>query len=121
MLNTLRIIAYSISVIAILFYFLFPEPSVAVTGALIIQTVAFITVAGKSFVDGLLLVGISVALIGLLPLDHPLVAESAYFEKARWTLMFVGLGVAISMAIVVIYRIRKESQLANKVFHPHPK
>lgn len=121
MLGTLRIVAYSISVIAILFYFFFPEPSVAVTGAMIIQTVAFITVAGRSFTDGLLLVGISIALIGLLPLDHPLVSHSLHFEKVRWTLVIAGLGIAISMAVLVIYKIRKQSHLANKVFHPNPK
>lgn len=121
MLSTQRIGAYSVSAVAILFYFLFPEPSVAVTGAMIIQTVAFITVAGQSFVDGLLLVGISLALIGLLPLDHPLVSHSIYFEKVRWTLVIAGLGIAISMAAIVVYKIRKQSHLANKVFHPHPK
>ena len=121
MLGTLRIIAYSISALAILFYFLFPEPSVAVTGAMIIQTVAFIAVAGKSLVDGLLLVGISVALIGLLPLDHPLVSNSVYFEKVRSTLVLSGLGVALIMAIIVVYKVRQRSHLANKVFHSHAK
>ena len=121
MLSTLRIISYSVSAVAILFYFLFPEPSIAVTGALIIQTVAFITVAGKSFADGLLLVGISLTLIGLLPLDHPLISASPYFAKVRWILLFSGLGLALVMAIIVIYRIRKESLLTNKIFHTHPK
>jgi hypothetical protein len=121
MLRTQRITAYSVSAIAIAFYFLFPEPSIAVTGAMIIQTIAFITVAGKSFADGLLLVGVSLALIGLLPMDHPLVAHSTYFENVRWTLVFSGLGLGLSMAVIVIYKIRKDSHLAEKVFHPHPK
>ncbi len=120
-MTNLRIATYTLSFIAILFYFLFPEPNIAILGALVIQTVAFISIANKSLVDGLLLVGISFMLIGFLPSDHPMISNTAYFEEVRWPLAFSGAGLAVVMLIIVIHRIRKTIHLTNKVFHPDPK
>jgi hypothetical protein len=120
-MRNLRIGAYLVSFIAILFYFLFPQPEIAVPGALIIQTVAFITIGGRSLVDALLLVGISLILIGYLPPDHTLISGSRYFEQVRWPLLLSGAGLAVTMLTIIIYRIRKKINLTNKVFHPRPK
>lgn len=120
-MTNLRIATYTLSLIAVLFYFLFPEPNIAVIGALVIQTIAFISIANKSLVDSLLLAGISLMLIGFLPSDHPMISNPVYFEGIRWPLAFSGAGLAVVMLIIVIYRIRKTIHLTNEVFHPHPK
>jgi uncharacterized membrane protein HdeD (DUF308 family) len=109
------------SFVAILFYFLFPDPELAVPGALIIQTIAFITIGGQSLVDALLLVGISLILIGYLPSDHTLISGSTQFEQVRWPLLLSGAVLAVTMLVIIIYRIRKNINLTNKVFHPRPK
>lgn len=120
-MKNLRIATYTLSFIAILFYFLFPEPNIAVFGALVIQTIAFISIANKSLVDSLLLAGISLMLIGFLSPDHPIISNPAYFEQVRWPLAFSGAGLAVVMLVIVIYRIRKTIHISNKVFHSHPK
>ena len=106
MKNT-RKFAYVLSALAVVCFFLFPEPRIAVVGALVVQTLAFIIVAGKSPVDGMLLTGISFVLIGLIPTDHPFVAGSESYQNARWALIGTGLVLGLGMLAIVLYRARK--------------
>ena len=90
MKNTYRKIAYSLSAVAILCYLLVPEPTVALVGALLLQTVAYISIAGASPVDGFFLVGISFMLMGFLPADHPLIAGSQSYHNVHGWLLVIG-------------------------------
>ena len=47
-----------ITVLAVACFFLFPEPYTAIIGALLLQTLAFIVIAGKSAADGIVLTGL---------------------------------------------------------------
>ena len=101
-ITNIRKWTYCISTLAVICFFVFPEPSIAVVGALILQTLAYVTIAGKSPVDGYLLSGISILLIGLLPTDHPFIAHSEYFENIRWGIIAVGVSViVISLAVIL--------------------
>jgi len=106
MKNT-RKFAYVLSALAVVCFFLFPEPRIAVVGALVVQTLAFMIVAGKSPVDGMLLTGISFVLIGLIPADHPFVAGSESYQNARWALIATGLVLGLGMLAILLYRSRK--------------
>ncbi len=101
-MNTARKTAYSISAIAVFCFFVVPEPMVSVVGALLLQTLAFIIVAGKSTPDGLLLTGISFLLIGLLPSEHPILLGSETFEDARWVLLAIGAALCTSMLAIIV-------------------
>ena len=103
-MKTVRRAAYSISGIAVLCFFLVPQPEVSVVGALVLQTVAFMVIGGKSAPDGLLLTGISFLLIGLLPGDHPFVANSQAYENARWVLLAIGAALSAAMLALIIRR-----------------
>jgi hypothetical protein len=81
-MTSLRTTVYAISALAIAWFFLFPQPYVALTGALLLQTLAYTAIAGKSAADGIVLSGISMLLIGLLPEDHPLI-RGPFFESVR--------------------------------------
>ncbi len=105
-MKTVRKVAYSISGIAVLCFFLFPLPKAGVFGALILQTLAFIVIAGKSTPDGLLLTGISFLLIGLLPGDHPLVTNPPFFENVRWVLLGIGAAFTVGMLALIVRRSR---------------
>jgi len=102
-----RKFTYGLSVLAVVCFFLFPEPRIAVVGALMLQTLAFIIVAGKSPLDGMLLTGISFVLIGLIPADHPFVAGSESYRNARWALIATGLVMGLGMLAILLYRTRK--------------
>lgn len=102
-----RKVAYAVSALAILCFFLVPDPEFSVLGALVLQTLAFIVVAGKSPLDGLLLSGISVILIGLLPAEHPFVAGSLVYQQARWVLLTTGVGLVLLMLAIIVYRARR--------------
>ena len=102
-ITNIRKWAYAISTLAVIFFFVFPEPTIAVVGALILQTLAYITIAGKSPIDGYLLSGISILLIGLVPTDHPFIAHSEFFESIRWGIIAVGVS-AIVISLTVILR-----------------
>ena len=106
-MNNARKLTYALSALAVACFFLFPEPRIAVVGALVIQTLAFIIVAGKSPVDGMLLTGISFLLIGLIPADHPFVAGSESYLNARWALIATGLILGLGMLAILLYRARK--------------
>ena len=102
-----RKVAYAVSALAILCFFLVTDPELSVLGALLIQTLAFIIVAGRSPLDGLLLSGISLILIGLLPAEHPFVAGSQAYQQARWVLLTTGVGLALLMLAIIVYRTRR--------------
>jgi hypothetical protein len=108
-----RKVTYSISAFATLFFFLFPEPQIAVVGALMIQTLAFLVIAGKSPVDGFLLCGISLLLVGLLPSSHPLVAGSETYANARWPLIIAACSIIAIAGITVAASGRKKTH-ANR-------
>ncbi|MEA3413691.1 MAG: hypothetical protein U9R74_19500 [Pseudomonadota bacterium] len=98
-----RKISYSMSALAMLIYFLYPDPVVALVVALCLQTLAFIVVGGSSPLDGFLLTGISVLMIALLPTDHPLVHSSTYFEHLRAGMLMVGASlVLVSISVMVL-------------------
>jgi hypothetical protein len=95
-----RKIAYAVSALAVLCFFLFPEPYTAVLGALVLQTVAYIAIAGRSPADGFLLTGISVLLVGLIPSPHPFIRGAASFEAARpW---LIGFGAVLILAMLTL-------------------
>jgi hypothetical protein len=107
MLKTRRKVAYSVSALAALVFFFFPEPRVAVVGALILQTLAFVMIAGSSPVDGLLLCAVSILLIGLIPMDHPLIEGAQAFEDVRRPLLISGAILALLMVGVILYTSRR--------------
>ncbi len=75
MIAGLRKYAYSISALAVACFFLLPHPYVSVVGALLLQTLAFVVIAGKSAADGIILTGITFLLVGSLGTEHPLIRE----------------------------------------------
>jgi len=76
MITGFRKYAYITSVLAIACFFLFPEPNTALIGALLLQTLAYIMIAGHSIADRepyfieiqpwILVTGIVVFITGLL-------------------------------------------------------
>ena len=86
MITSQRKYAYMISAIAVACFFLFPDPDIAVIGAMLLQTLAFIVIAGKSTADGIVLTGITLMLIGVLPDDHPLIRGPYFIEIKLWIL-----------------------------------
>ncbi len=106
MIASLRKYAYMISAIAVACFFLFPDPDLAVIGALLLQTLAFIVIAGKSTADGIALTGITLMLIGLLPDDHPMIREPYFIEIKLWILVS-GVVVLIIGLLLMLGRIRR--------------
>jgi hypothetical protein len=100
MIAVLRKYAYTISVLAVVCFFLFPEPNLAIIGALLLQTLAYIVIAGQSTADSIVLTGISVILIGSLPADHPLI-HGPYFQSVRPWIIVTGIGVFIFGLVLV--------------------
>jgi len=95
MITGFRKYAYITSVLGIACFFLFPEPNTAIIGALLLQTLAYIMIAGHSTADGLVLTGITVLLIGSIPADHPLIREP-YFNDIRPWILVTGIAVFIT-------------------------
>ena len=91
-MGDLRRAAYLISALAVACFFLLPDPDTAIIVALLLQTLAFVVIAGKSAGDGVVLTGITVLLIGLIPADHPLVREPFFITVKPW---FVAIGIAV--------------------------
>lgn len=87
MIAGLRKYAYMISVLAIACFFLYPEPDIAIIGALLLQTLAYIMVAGRSMADSLVLTGITILLIGCVPADHPLIRGPYLNDIRPWILL----------------------------------
>jgi hypothetical protein len=88
----LRKYAYSISALAVACFFLVPEPNLAVISALLLQTLAYIVIAGTSVADGIVLTGVTILLLGLLPVDHPLIRGQFFLGIKPWLL---GTGIAV--------------------------
>ena len=101
MITGFRKYAYITSVLAIACFFLFPEPNTALIGALLLQTLAYIMIAGHSIADGLVLTGITVLLIGSIPADHPLIREPYFIDIQTWILV---TGVAILITGLLLMR-----------------
>jgi hypothetical protein len=78
-----------------------PYPHIAVIGALLLQTVAFIIISGKSVADGIVLTGITFLLIGSLSADHPMIRE-AYFGEIRPWILTIGVVTVITGILLVI-------------------
>ena len=94
MITVLRKYAYMISVLAIACFFLFPEPNIALIGALMLQTLAFILIAGRSTADGMVLTGITILLLGFVPADHPLI-RGPYLNDIRPWIIITGIVVFV--------------------------
>ena len=104
MIAGLRKYAYSISALAVACFFLVPYPYIAVIGALLLQTLAFVMIAGKSAADGIILSGITFLLIGALSADHPMIREAFYGEIRPWILV---TGAVITVAGILL--VKKQS------------
>lgn len=102
-MTSIRLSAYAISALAVACFFLFPEPNLALIGALLLQTLAYIVVAGKSTPDGIVLTGITILLIGSLPADHPLIREP-FFENIRLWIILIGVVVVMSGLLLLGWR-----------------
>jgi hypothetical protein len=87
MITGFRKYAYITSLLGIACFFLFPEPNTAIIGALLLQTLAYIMIAGHSIADGLVLTGVAVLLIGSIPADHPLIREQYFNDIKPWILV----------------------------------
>lgn len=107
MISTLRKSAYIISALAVACFFLLPEPNYSIIGALLLQTLAYIVVAGKSLADGVVLTGITVLLIGALPAGHPLIRGEFYADIRPWILA-IGVAVCCLGLLMLMRRIRQE-------------
>lgn len=108
MIAGLRKYAYSISALAIACFFLVPYPNMAVIGALLLQTLAFIVIGGKSAADGIVLTGITCLLIGSLSADHPLIREAFFTEIRPWILV-TGAIITVAGVLVVIKQSYRQS------------
>ena len=105
-MKSIRKTPYSISAVAVICFFLVPDPFISVVGALLLQTLAFMIIAGKSTPDGLLLTGVSFLLIGMLPSDHPFVSASDAYQDARWVLLAIGAALSTGMFALIVRRLR---------------
>lgn len=103
--NPMRTFAYAISALAVICFLFFPEPRLAVIGALMLQTCAYIVIAGRSALDGYVLVGISLVMFGSLPADHPFIVNDFYFS-VRWWLIGIG-AVVIALSLIGLLRKRR--------------
>ena len=106
-MTSIRTTVYAISAAAIAWFFLFPQPYVAVTGALLLQTLSYTAIAGKSAADGIVLSGISMLLIGCLPEGHPLI-RGPFFETVR--LWIVGAGMILILTGLMILALNRRGR-----------
>jgi hypothetical protein len=105
----LRRAAYLISALAVLCFFTFPDPNLAIIGALLLQTLAFIVVAGRSIADGIVLTGITILMIGFLPADHPLI-RGDFFAAIRVWIIVTGVLVGLLGMVLLGGQLRSRSQ-----------
>jgi hypothetical protein len=101
--------AYLISALAIVCFFTLPDPNLAIVVALLLQTLAYIVVAGKSTPDGIILTGITVVLLGLLPADHPLI-RGDFFETIRLWVILSGVLVSLAGMLLLGGQLRSRSR-----------
>jgi hypothetical protein len=104
---TIRMTVYAISAVAIAWFFLFPQPYVALTGAMLLQTLAYTAIAGKSAADGIVLSGISMLLIGFLPENHPMIREP-FFETVR--LWIIGIGTILLLTGLLLLAVNRRGR-----------
>ena len=104
----LRRTAYTISALAVVCFFALPDPNLAIIGALLLQTLAYIVVAGKSTADGIVLTGITILLIGFLPSDHPLI-RGDFYEAIRLWIIITGILVGLAGIVLIAGRLRSRS------------
>ncbi len=103
-MTSIRTAVYAISAVAIAWFFLYPQPYVALTGAMLLQTLAYTAIAGKSAADGIVLSGISMLLIGFLPEDHPLF-RGPFFETVR--LWIIGTGTILLLTGLLVLALNR--------------
>ena len=106
MITGLRKYAYITSGLAIACFFVFPEPDLAVIGALLLQTLAYIMIAGKSTADGITLSGVTVLLLGSIPADHPMI-RGPYFNDIRPWILVAGTVVLVAGLLLVVRQARR--------------
>ena len=102
-MNSTRKTVYAISAAAIAWFFLFPQSYVALAGAMLLQTLAYTVIAGKS-ADGIVLSGISMLLIGFLPESHPLI-RGPFFDTVR--LWIIGAGIILLLTGLLILTLNR--------------
>jgi hypothetical protein len=103
-MTSIRTTVYAISAVAVAWFFLFPQSYVALAGAMLLQTLAYTAIAGKSAADGIVLSGISMLLIGFLPESHPLI-RGPFFETAR--LWIIGTGMTLLLTGLLILALNR--------------
>ena len=104
-MNSTRKTVYAISAVAIAWFFLFPQSCVALAGAMLLQTLAYTVIAGKSAADGIVLSGISMLLIGFLPESHPMI-RGPFFETVR--LWIIGAGMILLLTGLLILTLNRQ-------------
>ena len=106
-MSSMRAPAYGISVAAFAWFFLIPQPFVALSGAMLLQTLAYALIAGRSAADGIMLSGISLLLIGLLPEGHPLI-HGPFFDSVRpW---IIGAGAVLLLAGLLVLALSRRGR-----------
>lgn len=113
-MKTIRVTAYSFSVLAACCYLLYPDTGVSLPVALMIQTLAFITVAGQSVADGVLLSGISIIFIGLMPPEPLWASRMNFYENPRLTLIIIGAGLVLLMLAAIVRKARRAHRLQKQ-------
>ena len=103
----MRTPVYAISAAAIAWFFLFPQPYLALTGAMLLQTVAYTLIAGRSAADAIALSGISFLLIGLLPESHPLI-RGPFFDTVR--VWIIGAGAILLLSGMLIIALNRRAR-----------
>ena len=106
MIAGLRKYAYMISVLAVACFFLVPQPNIAVIGTLMLQTLAYIMIAGQSTADGIVLTGITILLIGFIPAAHPLI-RGPYLNDIKPWILVTGVIVFILGVLLTLRQARR--------------
>jgi hypothetical protein len=104
----IRRAAYLISALAVVCFFTFPDPNLAIIGALLLQTLAYVTVAGRSTPDGIVLTGVTLILIGMMPSDHPLI-RGEFFETVRVWVILGGVLVGLAGMLLLGGQLRSRT------------
>jgi hypothetical protein len=99
-MTSVRTPVYAISAAAIAWFFLFPQPYLALIGAMLLQTVAYTLIAGRSAADAIAISGISLLLIGLLPENHPLI-RGPFFDTVRVWIIGAGAILLLSGLLII--------------------
>ncbi len=100
-----RKLAYFISALGVACFFLFPEPNAALVGTMLLETLAYVAIAGQSTADGIVVTGITILLMSLIPSDHPLV-HGPFLAHAKPWIATVGAAVIFTGLLLVVRRLR---------------